>query len=303
MPIRYLTYQQIDKVKWDARIEESPNGLIYACSFYLDTMSENWCALVLNDYEIVMPLTWKIKYGIQYLYQPFFTASLGVFGKDITATTLSAFLTAIPATFKYWDIYLNYGNYFQLTDFNLYQRTNYILPLNLPFETLYNNFRDNIKRNVKKANKLNCIINKNFPVDEVIKLAIEHSIQYSPITKDDYTRFKKLYQLFHSKKQAITYGVYTANNELLASAAFLFFKDRVYYILVGNHPNGKTLGASHTLITAFIKDHSGQNIILDFEGSNIASLAFFYSSFGAQEEKYVGLKINLLPWWIKIFKR
>jgi hypothetical protein len=72
--------------------------------------------------------------------------------------------------------------------------------------------------------------------------------------------------------------------------------------MVGNHPNGKTLGASHSLIDAFIKDHAGEDIVLDFEGSDIPSLAFFYSSFGAVEEKYSAIKLNKLPALIKWLK-
>jgi hypothetical protein len=72
---------------------------------------------------------------------------------------------------------------------------------------------------------------------------------------------------------------------------------------VGNHPNGRTLGASHALIDAFIEDHAAQDLLLDFEGSDIRNLAFFYSSFGAVEEKYAAIKLNRLPWWMKWMKR
>ena len=67
--------------------------------------------------------------------------------------------------------------------------------------------------------------------------------------------------------------------------------------------NGKTIGASHTLINAFIKDHAGKNILLDFEGSDIQNLAFFYSGFGAHEEQYAGIKLNRLPFWVRWLKK
>lgn len=302
MAIQYLLYHQIDTLKWDECIKSADNGLIYANSFYLDAMSENWDALVLNNYEAVMPLTWKKKYTICYLYQPFFTASLGVFGNNINAFIVEQFLKAIPLKFKYWDIYLNSGNYFELKDFVLYQRMNYVLNLDKSYTVLYKNFRENIRRNVKKSAQLNCVVKKDFPVDEVMVLAIEQSNQFSPITQNDYTKFKNLYGLLHKKNQAITYGIYSARNELLASCVFFFFKKRAYYILVGNHPDGKTIGASHALLNAFIQEYAGQDMLLDFEGSNINSLAFFYSSFGAIEEKYAGLQLNKLPWWIKFLK-
>jgi hypothetical protein len=73
--------------------------------------------------------------------------------------------------------------------------------------------------------------------------------------------------------------------------------------MVGNHPDGKTIGASHALIDAFIKDHAHQNLILDFEGSDIRNLAFFYEGFGATLETYPGVKINKLPWYIRLLKK
>ncbi len=303
MNIRYVPYEHIDKRRWDACIDTADNGLIYANSFYLDTMAKHWDALVLDDYGAVMPLTWNKKYGIHYLYQPFFTSCLGLFGKNISAALLNDFLQKIPAKFKYRDIYLNHGNFFQLKDFQLYERMNYVLPLNEPYEKLYDKFRDNIKRNVKKAEKLKVVVKKDFAVDEVIRLAMEQTQQFAPVTKDDFGNFKKLYQLLHAQQKAVTYGVYTVAGALLASGVFFFFKNRAYYILVGNHPNGKAFGASHALINAFIKDHAGENVLLDFEGSDIPNLAFFYSSFGAREEKYVGLKYNRLPKLLRFLKK
>src|SRR5215212_843413 len=101
--IQYFTQQEIDKRKWDACIGQANNGLVYGYSYYLDHMAKHWDALVLNDYEAVMPLTWNRKYGFYYIYQPFACALLGVFGKGVNASLLHTFLTAIPRRFKYWD--------------------------------------------------------------------------------------------------------------------------------------------------------------------------------------------------------
>jgi hypothetical protein len=301
--INYLTYQQINKTKWDTCIDGADNGLVYAYSFYLDAMAKNWDALVLNDYEAVMPLTWNKKYSIHYLYQPPFTACLGIFGNALTAETVNEFLHAIPSKFKYWDIYFNPDNLFKLTDFDLYQRMNYVLNLNNSYENLYAAYRESIQRNIKKSEQLQLSINKNIAIADVINLAKEQANSFASVADDDFTRFEKLFQLLYSKQKATTYGVYTKEGQLIASAVFFFSHNRAYYIMVGNHPNGKTLGASHALINAFIKDNAGEDILLDFEGSDIPSLAFFYSSFGAVEEKYSAVKLNRLSAPIKWLKR
>ena len=301
--INYLTYSQINKTKWDACIDNADNGLIYAYTVYLDTMSKNWDALVLNDYEAVMPLTWNKKYAIHYLYQPAFAACLGIFGKCLTTETVNAFLKAIPGKFKYWDIYFNPGNVFKIKDFDLYTRMNYVLNLNDSYDNLYNAYRDSIKRNIKKSEQLQLQINKNIPVAEITRLAKEQASSFSLLSESDFIQFEKLFYILYRDKRATTYGVYTKDGDLIASAVFFFSHNRAYYIMVGNNPIGKTLGASHALINAFIKDHAGENMLLDFEGSDVSSLAFFYSSFGATEEKYSAVKLNRLPSYLSWAKK
>src|SRR5256885_4359876 len=110
--LQYLDRSQVDTGKWDRCIDNASNGLIYAYSFYLDHMCTQWDALVLNDYEVVMPIPKRKKWGIQYVYQPAFIASLGVFGKNITREVFNEFIQAIPAKYKLTDIKINYGNLF-----------------------------------------------------------------------------------------------------------------------------------------------------------------------------------------------
>jgi hypothetical protein len=300
--IQYFTNDRIDKVKWDACIDKAGNGLIYAYSFYLDQMSANWDAIILNDYEAVMPLTFNKKYCIRYLYQPLLTAQLGVFGIDLDGSLIKKFLDAVPAKFKYWDIYLNHKNLLPVDNYDIYERVNYTLDLNKKHEELYNGYRENIKRNIKRAQQAGCYAATDFNLAEVIQLAKEQIKQFG-MGENNFEKFTELYNFLHQRKQAVTYGIFSATKQLLASCVFFFSHNRAYYILVGNHPDGKTIGASHMLIDAFIKDHAGKNILLDFEGSDIRNLAFFYNSFGAVEERYAAIKLNRLPFYLKWIKK
>lgn len=301
--IQYLPQQKIDKTKWDKCIEKASNGLVYGYSFYLDMMARQWDGLVLNDYEAVMPLTWNKKYGIHYLYQPFLCAQLGLFGNNSNPEMLAAFLKTIPSKFKYWDIFLNHQNVFPVKDFNLYERSNYILGLEKSYDELYKGYRENIQRNIRKAEQVGCRVIKNFEAEKVIELALQQMGDHNKETTENTEKFRRLYQYLHRRQQAISYGIVSPGNELWASCIFFFSHNRAYYILVGNHPDGRTIGASHALIDAFIKDYAGKNLLLDFEGSDIRNLAFFYSSFGAVEEKYAAIRLNRLPFYLKWMKK
>lgn len=315
--IQYLTNRQIDKIKWDKCIDKADNGLVYAYSFYLDHMAKHWDALILskgfhpeNEYEMVMPLTWNSKYGVNYLYQPFLTAQLGIFGRQVTEQQVSHFIHAIPSSFRLIEISLNGGNIQGVPTRFSDNRSNYVLDLQKSYEELYKNYKENIRRNIKKAMRFGCSVQKDFDVEKVIELALEQMKEYSRESGENVDRFRKLYKYLHAKQMATTYGIASAKNELLSSCVFFFSHNRAYYILVGNHPKGKTVGASHALIDAFIKDHAGKNLptgqagmLLDFEGSDIPNLALFYSSFGAVEEVYPALKINRLPFYMRWLKR
>lgn len=297
--IKYLSRKDIDAKRWNDSIASASNGLIYATTDYLDNMCDEWDGLVLGDYSAVMPLPWRKKWSIYYIYQPFLTAQLGVFGSDLNESIISRFFNAVPKKFRYWDFSLNHQNLFVIDGFPLHQRSNYVLSLQPAYETLYKAYRENIKRNIKKSSQYGCTTTTGVQIDDIISLA---KLQAKETTEQDFKNFRNLFQLLAEKGQAKTYGVLAKTGELLASCVFFFSHNRAYYILVGNHPNGRTLGASHALIDAFIKDHAGQNLVLDFEGSDIRNLAFFYSSFGAAEEKYAAIKLNRLPWWAKWLK-
>ncbi|HVZ98653.1 MAG TPA: hypothetical protein VG847_17345 [Chitinophagaceae bacterium] len=303
MKITYLPHANIDKQKWDGCIDMATNGLVYAYSFYLDAMSRHWDALVMNDYEMVMPLTWNKKYGFRYLYPPFYCAQLGIFGNNITGPMVNAFLCHIPPKFKYWDIYLNKNNLFALPAFPMVEKSNYVLLLNTTYEVLQKKYAESHRRNISRAIKAGNTFRRDVPVADVISLAAAQAKNFSPIAQKDFDNFSKLFALLHSKQMARCYGVFDQNNQLTASCAFVFSHHRAYYILVGNHPNGRTSGASHLLIDQFIQENAGKNLLLDFEGGNINGIGFFYKSFGASPEKFAWLKMNRLPAVARLFRK
>lgn len=300
--IQYVHHKEIDEVSWDQCISNSPNGLIYAYSFYLDTMSKQWDALVLDDYKAVMPLTWNSKFGIRYLYQPFLTAQLGLFGKEISTDLCESFIQAIPDSFRLIEISLNSRNSITTAKGLTTKRNNYVLNLNRSYEDLCSYYNENTKRNCKKAVQSGCTVQRDIDVEKIIELALGQMNSRDRESTENTDRFRKLCQYLSEKKMAATYGI-SQDGRLLASCVFFFSHNRAYYILVGNHPDSRLTGASHALIDAFIKDHAGRNMVLDFEGSDIPGLASFYSSFGAINEPYPFLRINRLPFYLKWMKR
>ncbi|MEO7801176.1 MAG: hypothetical protein ABIR81_04215 [Ginsengibacter sp.] len=300
--IAYVKHNLIDKNKWDECIENAANNLIYATSMYLDTMSKSWDALILNKYEAVMPLTFNKKFGINYLFQPFSCASLGIFGTDLSKDIINAFLHTIPPHFKYADIYLNYKNNFDLEEYNLSKRYNYVLSLDQPYDKIYSSYRNSYKQILlKNTNSNHLSIKRDISYEAIIELSAKKMKGVKPFKKDDIDNFTKLCNILLRNNQLKTYGVY-GNSALLSSGIFFIDENRIYYIMAGNTSEGRRKGASHVLIDACIKDHCNTKLVFDFEGSNIPGIAFFFKGFAPVKEIYPRLKFNHLNKILKIIK-
>ena len=296
----YIPNEQIDKNKWDTCLSAASNGLIYGYAFYLDCMATSWDALILNDYEAVMPLPCRKKMGVNYLFQPPLTPALGVFGNNPDKDLIKQFLAAIPASFRLWDVSLNHSNQVDPGKYPVITRNNFVLPLSSSYENIQERYHDNIRRNIKRASKRGCQVRKNISIEAIIAISEKGFPKFTKVKKDLFDNLTKVYA--HYKNQSETYGVTDEAGRLLSSCAFLISNNRAFYWLVGNTPESREYGASALLIDSFLRDHSGKNLSLDFEGSDESSVGDFYRKFGAQLESYTTIYYNQLPFPIRLLK-
>lgn len=293
--ITYLRHHQIDKTKWDECIDRSDNGLVYALSIYLDHMSPGWEALILEDYKAVFPLPCRKKWGIRYICQPTLVAQLGLFGNAVTMELTNDFLDAIPASFRYIDLPLNHASHSD-RDF-AYRRKNLVLTLQKSHADIYGVYSKNVKRNILKAERQDCVIDKTIAVKDVVLFAKAHIHDSKGLLS-----FSRLYGSFLRQHKAVCYGV-REKDKLIAAATFLFYKNRAYYIMAGNHEESRSRGASHFLVDHFIRDYASSEYLLDFEGSDVEGVAQFYAGFGAVDEPYTAIRWNRLPVGLRWLKR
>jgi len=109
--IHYRTHKNIDIIKYDRCIQDSFNSRIYAFSWYLNCVTDDWGALVLNDYEAVMPLPKRKKFGMYYIYQAPWIQQLGVFSEGVLKEDLIYdFIIRIPKKFILVDYFFNSQN-------------------------------------------------------------------------------------------------------------------------------------------------------------------------------------------------
>ena len=304
MDIKYLKHNEIDINKWNICIRDSFNGIVYGYFWYLDILCSDWEALVEGDYESVMPLPVAHKYSVDYIFQPFFTQQLGVFSVNkLSPDVIEKFIQAIPSKYKYIEQNFNTFNKIENHDYNTKKNITYELDLIEPYESLQKDFATNTRRNIKKATELELTINKEVTPNQLINLFRNDKGQEVSVLKEEhYERLSTLITFSLRHQIGEIYGVFSKEKYLIAAAFFITSHNKTIFLFSASNEKGKVNRAMFLLIDQFIKDNSEKHLTLDFEGSNIAGLARFYSSFGAKACEYTSLKINNLPWYFKLFK-
>jgi hypothetical protein len=301
----YQRYSEINKIRWDEALKSFPNALAYATTWYLDAVTnDHWDAIVTADYEWLMPIPLKSKFGVKYLPTPLFTQQLGVFGAQKVDSELSNhFFKHIASNIPFIEFQLNASNAApELEGFTNKLRTNLILHLNPDRNLIKNGFSDNIKRNIRKAQEAKLRYNTT-SARAIIKLFQEDkAVELKKFKVEWYNLLDQLYNVAALRTYGKCYGAYDPSGNLLAGMFIIEWQSRATFIFSGNSVSGKECGAMPALINHYLENAPESIKIFDFEGSDNEGLQRFYRSFGAVEANYVHLNFNRLPFYMRWLK-
>ena len=293
---------EIDKVRWDNCIKDSPRSLPYAYSWYLDHMSPGWQALIEGDYNSVFPIPGSVRFGIKYIATPIFLQQLGVCCSDKTnPIDISRFLDKIPDDFKLVDLCV--GQKVIHNEFIVTEKADFELDLSKPYELLYKNFNRNCKRNILQSSKFRPVITDDIAPIDLIKLFIENKgSEINGIKKSAYSRLENLMNYCISNKKGKISGVLNENKKLFYGLFFLISEGRKTMILLANTPESHEKRTGYYVYNELIRESAGSDIVLDFSGSSIPSIASFMKSFGSVNNPYYRIYRNRLPWPVRFLK-
>jgi hypothetical protein len=294
--IQYLHHQDIDKSKWDKCLDEAKYSILYGYSWYLDIISPQWDALIEGDYQTVFPLTWKRKYGVYYLTQPPYAQQLGVFSREmLNQEKIVSFLNSIPKKFLHCDLYMNPLNECALlSKYHHRIRKTYHVPLSQSYLQIFERYSGDTKRNLKKFSRRNLIL-KPITVQHVIDIYKKNVWYKTPVLKlKDYQTLEKLTAEVSERKNSLILGAFE-NGVLSAGTIFFICGDKIIFVFGSSNKTGRRNGAMRFIFDQVIQSNSNSNLILDFEGSSINSVEYFYKSFGSDKIIFTNIKYSKHP--------
>lgn len=298
--IQHLTRKEINIERWNECISSAANGLIYSYSFYLDAMCDNWDAFIVNDYEAVMPLPWRKKAGIKYLYTPPFIQQLGVTGNHEIFDN-SALLIKIKELFIYGDIFFNYSHSFIALPVST--KTNYILDLRQPFHELETRFANVLKKNLNTAKKNELHISTSDARQIIGSFQNKYHERMPHVRDADFNNFAKLCDQLLFQNRLAARSIQNKENEIMAAVILIMDKKRIYTLINYITARGRKMMANHVLLKEVLKEFSESDLLFDFEGSDLPGVKEFYEYFAPVNQPYFHYHFNYLPFPLNVVKK
>ena len=291
--IQILPPHLIEEVKWNSCIQNSSNGLIYAQYDYLDNICDHWHGVIVGDYEAVMALPWRTKYGFRYYYTPPFIQQLGLMG-NTEIVDYDALTRKIRRFAWYGDLHLNFSNQKLASAIKANNKTNFIINLKAGYSSIQSAYSLDLKQTLQKSSS-DFVLNKHHDFVSAIESYQEHYASRMPhVSEDDFSRLIVLCRQLDINQSCIVRSVCNEQGTMLSNALLLRDNKRIYHLFNTTTSEGRLQHSNHWLIDQILQEFSEQDLLFDFEGSELEGVKTFYKKFGGHIQPYFHYARNFL---------
>lgn len=256
--ITYKNNENIDFRKWDACINKSVNGLVYAYSWYLDSICDRWDALIDHNYRAVMPLPLIRRKGKWQLKTVSLVPQLGVFSlQPVSQKILQQFLSKIPTKYRKWELPLNILNPEIVEGLDTYTRYAHSKDLIYPAQ---------IQETITKSEDITqrgeqMSITRGMQLAVIINFVLR--ICGKQIKEVEILALRRLLSFSSRFGFGSAYGVYSATNNLIGLSYVIRFHNRVYMIFTIADKTSDKEKVYQLLLNRIYKDFEKQDLVLE----------------------------------------
>ncbi len=271
MTIVKLHQKEIDPEKWNSLLKRTVNPQIYSDYYYLSAINPNWSALIQtdnSDYIAAFPICEKQIFGINYLVQPVLIQQFQIL--SISDQPEALFVSKLAQTlgnFPSIRIKTDWRSAAILQDrFAFSKRTSKTYVMDLRESTDFSKtYSQNVKRNTKKAEKFQWDLDINRDFRDLLEGFLEYKADQLKSASSIKSTFSALIPFLESCRSANVYSAKDENGKRIASALFIGYLKKAYFLFSFSSSKAKENGLMHALIDFWLRNESGDFDFLDFE--------------------------------------
>lgn len=287
----WVHQKKIDKKKWDDLVFQTEGASVYVLSFYLDAVAEDWEAYIAEDFSFAIPVAVVRKGGLKRVYPALFQRYVEILG-DATKVDLHHFEEEILKRYKKGSL----SSKTQL--FPSIGAEKFI------YQSLDKNtfkLKSQAKRMIQRFEKTEYEIREeNVSTNELSEFIAKELSKKLPIYASKHVNF-----LFNAIQKAEEKGLLYKvglfdKNELKGGLIGLKFNNRLLYLKGTSSEESQREGAMYALMNQFIQHGLNQNCAIDFGGSRVEGIRFFFTRFNGEDQEYYHYAWDNSPFYYKL---
>lgn len=277
---------------------------IFSKDWWLDAVAgeENWDVVLVERGEIIvasLPYIVKKKFFLRYISMPKLTQTAGVWMKypdgqkytnkiSFEREVCKEIIEKLPQVDAYaQNFHYSFTNWlpFYWEGFNQTTFYTYVLENLQDHEMLFSGFKENIRREIRKAEKKVKVYRGDSIEDFflMVKKTFDRQNQTVPY---DLTLLKRLDAACRKENCRKIFFAADERNRIHSAIYVIWDSECAYYLMGGGDPDLRNSGATSLLMWEAIKFASSVTKSFNFEGSMIQPIERFFSGFGANQKPY-----------------
>jgi hypothetical protein len=305
MSISFLSHKEIDPEKWNDLLLRTPNARLFSHYAYLNVVNPDWSALIEQEgekYISAFPLTFKKKFGLKYIVQPFMTQQLQILNRNSgISEDFRKQLNKILSKYVSVRLSLNNTSADKLSGFKCTERKTMVLSLQNG-KDYYDSFAKKHQQSIRISRKFNFKIEKSRDFQMIIEGFLKNKAGDIGLSHEGKITLHNLIPFFEAQKSIRVHAARDLKGNIRAAGLFAGFGDTMTFLLSFSDDTGKKNCLMHAIILDWLENDSENYHELDFEGGNIKSLERFYGRFGAEPKTFSFCERHSFPFGL-YFKR
>ncbi|WNS74824.1 GNAT family N-acetyltransferase [Bacillus sp. DTU_2020_1000418_1_SI_GHA_SEK_038] len=293
-----------NKDKYRELCKVEPMIPIFSKDWWLDAVAgeENWDVVLIekgDDIVASLPYVIKKKFFLRYISMPKLTQTAGIWMKypdgqkyankiSFEREVCKEIIEKLPSVDAFsQNFHYSFTNWlpFYWEGFNQTTFYTYILENLKDHQKLFTQFKENIRREIRKAEKKVKVYNSDSIEDFFLMVKKTFDRQNQPIPYD-LELLRKIDAACTKEKCRKIFFAADEGNQVHSAIFIIWDSQSAYYLMGGGDPELRNSGATSLLMWEAIKFSSTVTANFNFEGSMIQSIERFFSAFGAIQKPY-----------------
>jgi hypothetical protein len=294
--LTHLKNKDINTVKWDNCINKSYNGNIYAFSWYLDIICEDWEGIIEDDYKTIMPVLPSRKFGFPFTFVSPLARQLGVYSTNILdKSKVSEFVKTLSKTYKMFNINLNKYNQIDPELFFQTSKNTYEFDIIGNYKVISSYFTKETLKKIEEALKNKISVSKGLVPNELINFSQRRDVITTNLTLNELSQLRRIISFILRHGLGEILAAYDQYNELMATLFFLKSNRKINILHSAVTKEGVKSSAMYLLVDEYLRKNNQKQLTLNFENLEIPIKEEFFKGFGAKANSYLNVRNKKLP--------